>query len=207
MRKHSVVRVCTAALALLLVGATLEAQAPAATSPGGPGIKVHGRWTIDVLNPDGSLASHHEFDNALTGGGRRVLALLLGRFYNDIDAWEVSLSGTHGLCVFSDGQPRSQCQLREYRGTGATPMGMLTLNLPRGTDGGLVGTMELIGVLQVAGSGTIEWVATHLDFCLVRSGSSCSSSSGFGFTSHQLSAPINVAANQVVQVKVVISFS
>src|SRR5262245_35623432 len=33
----------------------------------GLGIKVHGHWTIDVRNPDGSLASHNEFENAFMG--------------------------------------------------------------------------------------------------------------------------------------------
>lgn len=42
------------------------------------GIKAHGHWTIDVRNPDGTLASHHEFENALDGlGGRAALAFQL----------------------------------------------------------------------------------------------------------------------------------
>jgi len=34
------------------------------------GIKVHGHWVVDIRNRDGSLASRHEFENALiTAGG------------------------------------------------------------------------------------------------------------------------------------------
>ena len=29
------------------------------------GIKVHGHWTIEVRNPDGSVATHREFENSL----------------------------------------------------------------------------------------------------------------------------------------------
>ena len=45
----------------------LRAPAQAAKPAGGmgEGIKVHGRWTIEVRNPDGSLASRHEFQNDL----------------------------------------------------------------------------------------------------------------------------------------------
>jgi hypothetical protein len=41
------------------------AEAKAAPRGGQEGIKVHGRWTIDVKNPDGSLARHVEFENGL----------------------------------------------------------------------------------------------------------------------------------------------
>src|SRR2546423_15522419 len=33
------------------------------------GIKVHGHWTIEVRNPDGTLVTHREFENALTSLG------------------------------------------------------------------------------------------------------------------------------------------
>ena len=31
----------------------------------GEGIAVHGRWIIDVRNPDGTLVSHQDFENAI----------------------------------------------------------------------------------------------------------------------------------------------
>ncbi len=43
----------------------------------GQGIQVHGHWTFDVTNPDGSHAWTYEFENALVGGN--VLAAILGR--------------------------------------------------------------------------------------------------------------------------------
>ena len=45
------------------------------------GIKVHGHWTIDVRNPDGTLVTHREFENSLvqagsSGGGKYLSHLL-----------------------------------------------------------------------------------------------------------------------------------
>ena len=41
------------------------------------GIQVHGHWTVTVTNPDGTLDAVHEFDNALTGYGARLLIRVL----------------------------------------------------------------------------------------------------------------------------------
>ena len=54
------------------------------------GIKVHGHWTIDVLNPDGTLVKHVEFENALTLVGAETLPLILGRAATP-GAWAIGL--------------------------------------------------------------------------------------------------------------------
>ena len=57
-----------------------ETEEPAKPAkPGSEGIKVHGHWKIVVKNPDGTVASATEFENALVtpGGGDNVLAELL----------------------------------------------------------------------------------------------------------------------------------
>jgi len=60
------------------------------------GITVHGSWKIEVFNPDGTLISVSEFENALEPTGMSTLSLLLmGR----------SVAG--GLTVFLDGSPRA----------------------------------------------------------------------------------------------------
>ena len=62
---------------------TVKAQTPSkasarAESKGGrvEGIKVHGHWIIDVRNPDDTLVTHREFENALVPGNplARILA-------------------------------------------------------------------------------------------------------------------------------------
>src|SRR5262249_34009856 len=63
---------------LAFAAAPARAQEEKETPRGpGDGIKFHGHWTIDVKNPDGSLASHHEFENALIGSGALALSLVL----------------------------------------------------------------------------------------------------------------------------------
>src|SRR5258708_28345998 len=98
-RRFGVLVQCAIALMVLLPGGTTPAFAQGKTSAvekegtrEGPsdGIKVHGHWTIDVKNPDGSLASHHDFENALTTQGADVLARLLGRVDTAV-GWEVDL--------------------------------------------------------------------------------------------------------------------
>jgi hypothetical protein len=79
-----------------------SASAPAAVAPGAQpaaqtgqtatagvaakgtqeGIKVHGHWTIEVKNPDGKVATHREFENALVGAGgaATLVDLLVGTY-------------------------------------------------------------------------------------------------------------------------------
>jgi hypothetical protein len=60
------------------------------------GIKVHGHWVIEVRNPDGSIASRREFENALTPEGTKQLAVLLTRQRTNLsfDRWAIYLHGT-----------------------------------------------------------------------------------------------------------------
>lgn len=195
--------------------AAAHAQEPGAPPPGGPqeGIKIHGRWIIEVRNQDGVLASRLEFNNALVPtAGARALAGLLGRFYRHIQLWEIFLETPEvGVCA---GWPPEfpSCRIQEYLGAGPAPMGTLSVFVPTFVVGGGVtipdtGTIELRGMTQFAAQGTIRRVATNLNLCR---DAACQSSEGpsfYNFTSHTLPSPIPVAANQVVQVTVVFSFS
>jgi hypothetical protein len=68
--------------------------APAAQSPAKgahEGIGVHGHWTIEVKNPDGTLARHVEFENGLCiGSGDQLLAQMLGGG-GAVGGWEIKL--------------------------------------------------------------------------------------------------------------------
>ncbi|MBT99186.1 MAG: hypothetical protein CL902_11240 [Dehalococcoidia bacterium] len=74
-------RVVILLLAILALSAFIGCQAkPMVVSESGSeseGIKVHGDWTVEVTNPDGSLAKKIEFSNFITEDGREVLARLL----------------------------------------------------------------------------------------------------------------------------------
>jgi hypothetical protein len=52
------------------------------------GIGVHGAWTVDVINPDGTLDQHYEFHNELTAWGEETLAHLLNG--GSAGEWEIS---------------------------------------------------------------------------------------------------------------------
>jgi hypothetical protein len=41
------------------------------------GIKLHGHWTIDVRNPDGTLVKHSDFENSLQYDGTQYLTALI----------------------------------------------------------------------------------------------------------------------------------
>src|SRR6266566_4638495 len=64
------------AVAAVVVAALILPQGLGAQVPG-QGIKVHGRWVVEVRNPDGTLALRREFENALVEEGRQALARLL----------------------------------------------------------------------------------------------------------------------------------
>lgn len=53
--------------------------APSAASGPSEGIAVHGDWTIEVYEPDGSLDERIEFENALVEDGEEALASILAR--------------------------------------------------------------------------------------------------------------------------------
>jgi hypothetical protein len=59
-------------LAASPANAPISSQAESPAKGAHEGIKVHGHWTIEVRNPDGSVDKHLEFENGLclsTGGG------------------------------------------------------------------------------------------------------------------------------------------
>ena len=74
------------------------------------GVKVHGHWTIDVRERDGSLAAHHEFENRLVDGGTNLLSDLLA-LKVAINNWTIFLEGANSPCRVSGG--RNSCYLVE----------------------------------------------------------------------------------------------
>ena len=70
--KSLVARGVVAFLALGMV--VVSGARPAQQSTG---VAVHGHWTVTISNPDGSLASRHEFENSLKAGA----GTLIGRVF------------------------------------------------------------------------------------------------------------------------------
>ncbi len=181
--------------------AALAQGAGATPSTGAPqeGITVHGRWTVEVRNPDGSLASRHEFNNALVPiDGSFALTGLLSGYYRAVQQWRIVLVGQAGIC-----QPGLvTCDIVQHSGPGPAPMGTLTaIILVANADAPV---LRIDGMTQVTNPGTITSVGTQLNLCF---DDACAGTVARQFTAHQLPSPIPVAASQVVQVSVEISFS
>jgi hypothetical protein len=195
----------TRRFAVVLV-AVLAVPFPA-WAQGGPreGIKVHGRWTIDVRNPDGTLASHHEFDNSLVAngsGGTGALVGLLGRVWTGIHHWEIVLNGPAGQPAGPCGSTfqTAACHIVERLDGAAPGIGDLSVGAPIG-----LGSLNLSGTIRATTAQPITAVQTHLQLCFA---ANCAgTASPRPFTSHQLATPIAVVPDQLIQVTVIISFS
>ena len=176
---------------------------------GGPreGVKVHGHWTIDVRNPDGTLASHRDFENSLVSTGAALLVGSLSRA-SATGLWHVFLdvSVAPGPC-----NSTQLCVIDEPTEIDSAPDSKnLTLGAP--TSGPNAGSIVLAGSVTVAGGGTFIAVGTLVDVCAVGAATGCNSSDMLSiapttFTNKVLTTPIAVVPGQLVQVTVVLSFS
>jgi hypothetical protein len=174
----------------------------ARTNPAGPGgIVVHGHWVFDVLDPDGTAASHHELENALTASGSTEIAQLL-------TGGETLASSTAGrwlVGIAFDGN------------AGGGGAASFSETLPVGADRHLTITVPTAGsdANKIVLSG--QETNTSFDFHLTKFTTSIQTcvgaTCGFkSFSSHDVPAPPDPAAvvvslNQILQVRVVISFS
>jgi hypothetical protein len=192
--------------------AVLESQSPARGAQ--EGIKVHGHWTIEVRNPDGSVATHREFENALFPSP--ALASILGRQVS-VGFWSIAVfPGT--ICGYTNNAP---CSIYE---PGIIGYAVASTNLSVTVAGN---NLVFAGTFLAAGGGTIATVQTDSYGCLAtvapstpcQPGNASPVNFGFGpgggfiFTSRDFDGlsgdpqPISVNAGQTVAVTVTISFS
>jgi hypothetical protein len=176
------------------------------------GIKVHGHWTIEVRNPDGSFVSHREFENSLQQGSGPVgLTGVLGHL-NTAGYWSVFLVASPN-CGVVQGISFYSCQIFEPSVTGGSVQPPVSNNL--GVNAPIGGaTLTLQGSVQVPASPAsvqITSVQTGIALCPPSSSPQACVASALApsqiITSANLKIPIAVQANQIVQVSVVISFS
>jgi hypothetical protein len=157
-------------------------------SPRGPndGIKVHGHWTLDITNADGTPASHHEFENALLLGGGASLSALLAHQQTFL-GWSVFLRDTTNLQDYVLAEP----QVASAYGS---PVDLaVAINSSK--------QLALQGSVTPLSAASISEVTSQV---FTQTGSSTTQ---FGFSGRVLSPAIAVAAGQTVQVTVVFTFS
>jgi hypothetical protein len=176
------------------------------------GIKVHGHWTIEVLNPDGTLVTHREFENSLADAPFSLLPPILSRTLT-VGFWAVLLDGTGGGPCASAG-----CQVSEGGApnfSGYVPYNNLQVSTAGVPPNGNVLRAQLVlsGTATALASSAVNQVQTILTYCpntiapgaIAANVSSCQL--GFAFTSAALAAPVQVSSGQSIAVTVNISFS
>jgi hypothetical protein len=196
--------------------ASLQARATSVDeSPGAhkEGIKVHGHWTIDVRNPDGTLVTHREFENALELTGARATARMFARQLSP-GVWEIEVANfplaAGGPCVI-DSVPRP-CWIAEATSpfpNSPTYFKTLTLTVtPMGEQN--ADALVLSGTATASNASQINFVRTIMRICAPTTPTATCLGDGvneYNMTRADLATPINVVATQIIQVTVVISFS
>jgi hypothetical protein len=185
---------------LAVVVAACGGGVPEAAEPGDT-IAVHGDWTIEVYDADGTLDERVEFSNALVGGGQESLVLLLAGFGS---------AGSWNFEIGESSTPASICPTTGFEGRCfVTP---LRVNLLDTDENALYDSLVLTGETEIEAGGEIQFVRSVLKTCVAStSPEQCVAGSGtFRPFTEKLLEPgesVTVAAGQTVQVEVVISFT
>lgn len=146
-------------------------------------ITVHGHWTLDVRNPDGTLAQHRDVENSLVDTGRVMLAKALGGKLQGLGDWILDLNAPD--------------YVMRILNAGGGPRG------PGESGNLLVLVDDVAGTLTLSGSVAVP--IDHPDGVTI---SSVDSRSGVGgrFTHADLDSPVQVKARQTIDVSVTFSF-
>jgi hypothetical protein len=194
------------------VSAAAPLSVPAAENPdagntGSEGIKVHGHWVIDVSNPDGTLASHNEFENGLTYAGKDLFVWLLSRG-GSCGGWTINLDDSQDDPPFVD----------DSDGTGAGVIAEsffpseyindrtscnLLLDEDRNLDSD--STLTIYGSITASQNGHVDQVQTSVSTS-DGAPSEIYNQIAFTFTSKDIDR-ISISEGQVISVRVVFSFS
>ena len=191
------------------VSSVASGPGPSAVGPMGS-IGVHGHWEIEVRNPDGSLVTRREFDNALFDHGANILPLLLSGAVVPAP-WIVFFYGAPTPCFPYPGD-NQKCFILEGRLPVPASTNGISKNLVVTTD-----PLKLSGSITVPLAGSITTVQTSLDICSGSPPASCLggatvairnnlATSSAWFTGTNI-APINVLAGQLVTFTITFTFS
>jgi hypothetical protein len=199
-----------------VVGEVQEAVPEAQRGGPGEGIQVHGHWTIEVREPDGSVARRSEFQNALHSGGRQILASLLGRG-GSIGLWRLIVIGNASAnfpCQQPVGTPNSCIIAEPLDNTSGNNVFKVAPNnlmvMPGSPD---ASKTHLSGSFIVQRDGNISRVETFQPLvCLPTVAPASCGPGGSGvlsitFTLTDLASPVPVVTGQQVLVSVTFSFS
>ena len=181
-----------------------KVESPDSNGGFGEGIKVHGDWTIDVHEPNGTLVSHTEFENALLGTGGRRIAEIIGRRMLP-RFWGIRLRHStlaNSPCL--NGSSATSCIIYEPQGT----TGAFISN-------NLVVTTTTNGIIRLSGSTIAQRDGQITSVTTLHNGrpcavgvtypGDCAGSAGTEVTRTSIS-PIDVSQGQSISATVEISF-
>ena len=217
-----------AALTQIAAGTEEGPQKPASAI--NQGLKMHGHWIIDIKNPDGTLAQHHEFENSIQYDGQNYLVGLMSG-YGAAGPWEIYFSSVGAVAGTSPCNSAQYPYCAIVYSTASQPGSFICNGLYTCSTGltitptfGVGPTLTLAGSIAATQAGSIGFVGTGMNACGGTAGSNgyptaistitpsaCYTSTTASFsgtaTSTTLASPISVAQGQIIQVKVVLSFS
>jgi len=170
---------------------------------------VHGDWVIEVRNADGSVAERREFQNALFGSGKELLANVLAR-QHFLGAWGVYTGGNPDPCTFLGAE--AECLVHENIGTAYQNFGgsekFPTLTVTTDPPPCCTGTtLVLQGNFVASRDGSLSYVYTGVCYTVPANLDPSICNTTKIVTSTTLQSPVNVVAGQQVLVTVRISFS
>lgn len=225
-----------AVLSVLLLGiagvcmaqASVVAARPAPQAAKGTheGIEVHGHWTIEVKNPDGTLVTHREFENSLVPSGAELLASILMGAITEGN-WYIAVGDSANAAAIDLLQPQQSGNLPSgfiCQTSNVSCSFNLVLSGPAIVSGVLQGSTLEFGGSGIVPSGYASSVgsvrlndvpclpAVTYGACATLTTGSPNILGALGFTSRLLDgqngdpAAVPVSAGQTVAVTVVISF-
>jgi hypothetical protein len=144
------------------------------------GIVVHGLWSIDVKNSDGTVAAHREFENSLVSTGSGLLNSLLqgetvvGGWYLSVCTAAASLATASSACETSPGVlfvepggPGSSATTGGWFDNGCTAANSCypVLSTPTITSAGTLTTTGTATLPQNSPAYTLTVVQSYPEFC------------------------------------------
>jgi len=161
------------------------------------GITVHGDWLLRVMDADGSLASEHEFRNALTSDGAAHLAGMLARERTQ-GFWDIQadIGGSDWLARESADEITSQTV---DAGNGFRLSGSVT------NDTGADASVQAVRVRSefcLASTAPADAAPTTVDSTMLTG--ACNEREDFA--EHTLAEAVSVLAGQLVQIQVTYTF-
>lgn len=181
---------------IALVAASCGGAAPEAEGPS-EGIQVHGDWTIDILNEDGSLDRTLEFENALVGGSF-IVSVLDGSVTPG--QWLVRFNGgaSQGPCLTSS-PTFGDCV---FTATTETDLSSASLTLNASGTAETDGDIAIVDTkFAICGGGNVSPVDCLADY------DPLFDNGGLAVTEKALPEVQSVSAGQSIQIEVVISFT